>query len=90
MTNDSGLPDSFTYRFSDGIHATVRIEVRDVPLLEPDPDLTLDLQPLIDDYALGRYHERIDNTRPLTPSLSKAEATWVREALKKRLDRSAK
>jgi hypothetical protein len=37
-----------------------------VPLLDPDPDLTLDLQPLLDDiYSLGRYEERIDYTRPL-------------------------
>jgi hypothetical protein len=38
-----------------------------VPLLAPDPDLTLDLQPLLDGiYTLGRYDERIDYTRPLT------------------------
>jgi hypothetical protein len=56
-----------------------------VPLAEPDPDLSLDLQPLIDAvYTLGRYHDRIDYTRPLTPALRGADATWVRELLKKR------
>jgi hypothetical protein len=55
-----------------------------VPLLEPDPDLTLDLQPLIDGiYALGRYDERIDYTRPLVPALSKADAALVRNLLKR-------
>ena len=56
-----------------------------VPLNEPDPDLTLDLQPLLDGiYALGRYDERIDYARPLTPALSDAEAVWVRDLLKDR------
>jgi hypothetical protein len=56
-----------------------------VPLLSPDPDLTLNLQPLIEDiYTLGRYDERLDYTRPLDPPLSKAEAAWVRDALKDR------
>jgi hypothetical protein len=54
-----------------------------VPLLDPDPDLTLDLQPLIDDiYALGRYDERIDYARPLTPVWPRAEAASVRALLK--------
>ena len=56
-----------------------------VPLNEPDPDLTLDLQPLIDGiYTLGRYDERIDYTRRLTPALPQAEAAWVRTLLKDR------
>ena len=42
-----------------------------VPLLDPDPDLNLDLQPLLDHiYSLGRYDERIDYTRSLTPPLT--------------------
>jgi hypothetical protein len=61
-----------------------------VPLLSPDPDLTLDLQPLINDiYALGRYDEQIDYARPLTPPLSAAETAWVRDVLKDRRPRSA-
>jgi hypothetical protein len=60
-----------------------------VPLLSPDPDLTLNLQPLIEDiYTLGRYDERLDYTRPLDPPLSKAEAAWVRDVLKDRPARS--
>ena len=62
-----------------------------VPLLSPDPDLTLDLQPLLDGiYALGRYDERIDYARPLTPALSDAEAVRVREILKDQPARSAR
>jgi len=56
-----------------------------VPLLSPDPDLTLDLQPLIDDiYSLGRYDEQIDYSRRLRPSLSEAESAVVRKLLKDR------
>jgi hypothetical protein len=56
-----------------------------VPLLDPDPPLSLDLQPLIDDiYSLGRYDEQIDYARPLTPALSGAEAAAVRKLLKER------
>lgn len=54
-----------------------------VPLLSSDPDLTLDLQPLIDDiYSLGRYDEQIDYSRPLSPRLSPADAAVVRNLLK--------
>jgi hypothetical protein len=60
-----------------------RLPVIPVPLREPDPDLHLDLQPLLDGiYALGRYDERIDYSRPLTPALSEADTAWVREVLK--------
>jgi hypothetical protein len=53
-----------------------------LPLLDPDPDLTLDLQPLLDTiYALGRYAERIDYTRPLSPALKGEDAAWVRDLL---------
>ncbi len=72
-------------------HFQHRLPVIPVPLLEPEPDLSLDLQPLIDDiYSYFRYDERIDYTRPLTPVLSDADAAWVRDALKDRLPRSAK
>jgi hypothetical protein len=60
-----------------------RLPVIPVPLFYGDPDLTLDLQPLLDHiYALGRYDERIDYARPLTPTLSDAEAVAVRKLLK--------
>jgi hypothetical protein len=64
-------------------HFQRRLPVIPVPLFSPDPDLSLDLQPLLDGiYALGRYDERIDYARPLVPALSKAEAAWVRDLLK--------
>jgi hypothetical protein len=60
-----------------------------VPLLEPDPDLNLDLQPLIDSiYSLGRYDQQLDYTKPLTPMLADNDAVWLREKLKKRAPRS--
>ena len=56
-----------------------------VPLLSPDPDLSLDLNPLIADiYSRGRYEEEIDYTRPLTLTLSKVDADWVRDLIKER------
>ncbi len=72
-------------------HFQRRLPVIPVPLLSPDPDLSLDLQPLVDGiYALGRYDERIDYTRPLTPPLSTAEAAAVREILKNASARSSR
>jgi hypothetical protein len=59
-----------------------------VPLLSSDPDLTLDLQPLIDDiYSLTRYDEQINYARPLKPALSGAESAVVRALLKGRARR---
>jgi hypothetical protein len=67
-----------------------RLPVIPVPLLDPEPDLRLDLQPLLDGiYSLGRYDERIDYARSLTPALSAEDATWMQEVLKGRSPRSA-
>ncbi len=56
-----------------------------VPLCDPDPDLTLDLQPLIDDiYSLGRYDEQINYGRKLIPRPADADAAMVRKLLKDR------
>ncbi len=72
-------------------HFQRRLPVIPVPLLAPDPDLRLDLQPLLDGiYSLGRYDERIDYARPLTPALLDAEAVWVRDLLKDRPPRSSR
>ncbi len=72
-------------------HFQDRLPPIPVPLLDPDPDLTLDLQLLLDEiYSLGRYDERIDYTRPLTPPLSQTDAAWVRDALKGRMPRSSR
>jgi hypothetical protein len=71
-------------------HFRDRLPPIPVPLSDSDPDLTLDLQPLIDGiYSLGRYDERIDYSRPLTPALSDADAVWVRDLLKDRVPRSS-
>jgi len=62
-----------------------RLPVLPVPLLEPDPDLTLDLQSLLEGiYDLGRYAERIDYKRALAPRLLNGDASWVRQLLKSR------
>ena len=72
-------------------HFLRRLPVIPVPLLSPDPDLSLDLQPLIDDiYALGRYDQRIDYSRPLSPALSEVEAARVGDLLKDRAPRSSR
>jgi Protein of unknown function (DUF4058) len=56
-----------------------------VPLRDPDPDLTLELQPLLDHiYTLGRYDERIDYDRTLTPALSEPDTVCVRQLLQHR------
>jgi hypothetical protein len=66
-------------------HFQCRLPVIPVPLAEPDPDLSIDLQPLIDGiYELGRYDERIDYGRPLNPALSATETAWVQEQLQER------
>ena len=70
------------------VHFQRRLPAIPVPLAYPDPDLALDLQPLLDDiYSLGRYDERIDYTRPLSPPLPDDEARAVRHLQKDRLPR---
>ncbi len=56
-----------------------------VPLASPDPDLTLDLQPMIDSiYRRFRYARTIDYQRPLSPRLTAAESAWFKQRLKHR------
>lgn len=56
-----------------------------VPLVSPDPDIPLNLQPMIDAiYARSRYHRDIDYARPLNPPLSAEESTWFAERLRQR------
>jgi hypothetical protein len=48
-----------------------------VPLRESDPDVSLDLQAVLNRvYAEGRF-ESINYTKPLDPPLSPADAEWV-------------
>jgi hypothetical protein len=56
-----------------------------VPLLKPDADLDLDLQPLIGAiYQRSRYHLSIDYTRPLAPPLGAEDAAWLEGRLRAR------
>ena len=49
-----------------------------VPLAAPDPDVMLDLQPLVDAvYARSRYDRDIDYRRPLRPPLSPSDTIWL-------------
>ncbi len=58
-----------------------------VPLLYPEPDLRLDLQPLLDEiFALGRYSELLHYEGPLQPALPDTDAAWVREQLRQRTE----
>jgi hypothetical protein len=62
-----------------------RLSAIPVPLLKPDPDLSLDLQPMIDAiYTRSRYHRSINYTKPITPPLSTEETSWLAEQLKPR------
>ena len=54
-----------------------------IPLAPPDPDITLDLQPLIEAiYLRSRYERDIDYRRPLQPPLSPADQAWLEERLR--------
>jgi hypothetical protein len=56
-----------------------------VPLAKPDPDLSLDLQPLIETvYEESRYAQSIDYARPLRPPLGPEETAWLKRQLKAR------
>jgi hypothetical protein len=51
-----------------------------VPLAAPDPDVRLDLQPILDSlYSRLRYGETIDYDRPLTPPPTDAEVAWLKQ-----------
>jgi hypothetical protein len=54
-----------------------------VPLVKPDPDLALDLQPMVDAiYQRSRYERSIDYTRPLTPPLEAEASAWLAQQLR--------
>lgn len=51
-----------------------------VPLTDPDPDIVVDLQALVDRaYAGGAYWKRVDYRAAPDPALEAADATWARE-----------
>jgi hypothetical protein len=51
----------------------------------PDPDVTLELQPLIEAiYARRRYYRAIDYGKPLQPPLTAEENAWLQTQLQAR------
>jgi len=51
-----------------------------VPLAKPDPDLMLDLQPMVEAiYRRSRYFLSIDYTKPPVPPLQPQESDWLKE-----------
>jgi hypothetical protein len=53
-----------------------------VPLVKPDPDVHLELQPMIEAiYQRFRYERSIDYTQQLTPPLSPEEMAWLAKQL---------
>jgi hypothetical protein len=56
-----------------------------VPLAEPDPDVPLSLQPMIEAvYARARYHRSIDYSKPLPLPLGADDQAWLTEQLRAR------
>jgi hypothetical protein len=56
-----------------------------VPLAKPDPEIPLDLQPMIDSiYQVSRYGRSIDYAQPLTPTLAPEEAAWLEGQVRRR------
>jgi hypothetical protein len=57
-----------------------RLPTIDVPLEEPDPDLALDLQPMVDAiYDRSRYGQSIDYSKPLALPIPEAQKGWLKE-----------
>ena len=55
-----------------------------VPLKKPDPDIVLQLQPMIDSiYQRYRYERSIDYARQLRPPLSSGDRAWLKQQLQK-------
>jgi hypothetical protein len=61
------------------------LPVLPVPLAKPDPAVSLNLQPLIDDiYRRFRYERSIKYDQPLTPPPSSDDAAWLEQRLRAR------
>ena len=59
-----------------------RLPIIPIPLRKTDPDVTLDLQPLLDQaYRNGRY-DRTDYRKPCAPPLEGEDAQWAEQLLK--------
>lgn len=56
-----------------------------IPLSKPDPDISIQLQPMIEAiYERSRYARTIDYGKPLTPPLSDEETAWLASRLRER------
>jgi Protein of unknown function (DUF4058) len=54
-----------------------------VPLAKPDPDIALEMQPMIDEiYRRFRYGRSIDYSRPLIPPLARHETAGLEQRLR--------
>ena len=54
-------------------------------LAKPEPDIPLDLQPMIRAiYRRYRYDQTIDYRKPLTPALADEDAAWLAQQLQAR------
>ncbi len=59
-----------------------RLQPVPIPLAAPDPDVTLDIQPVIDRiYEKSGYGREIDYHRPLDPPLADDERHWLEQHL---------
>jgi hypothetical protein len=66
-------------------HFQSRLPIIPVPLSRPDPDIPLDLQPIIEAiYQRWRYDRDIDYTRPLQPPLKPEQSMWLEQQLRAR------
>ena len=62
------------------MHRCVRLPI---PLREGDPEVQLELQPLIEAvYENGRYAERLDYTQALYPPLESVESDFCQQTLR--------
>jgi hypothetical protein len=54
-----------------------------IPLSKPDPDISLELQPMVDAiYERSRYAQDIDYSQSLSPPLSAEQQNWFQERLR--------
>jgi hypothetical protein len=63
-------------------HFRKRLPEIPVPLESPDPDVSLDLQPMIETiYARSRYYRDIDYAKVITPPLADEDQAWLRQQI---------
>jgi hypothetical protein len=56
-----------------------------IPLSPPDPDISLELQPLVDAiFERSRYADDIDYTQPLAPPLTPEQTAWLQQQLQEK------